>query len=56
MADAAGVTLTAEQIAILRSQTEQHFALLGHLNAIADSSTEPAGELRLDCWTTSGSE
>ena len=56
MAAVAGVTLTAEQAVILVSQAEQHFALLSHLDEVADSSTEPAAELRLDCWTTSGSD
>jgi hypothetical protein len=51
MAAMAGVTLTAEQVAILVSQAEQHFAQLSHLDAIADSRTEPAAELRPDRWT-----
>jgi hypothetical protein len=56
MAVVVGVTLTTERAATLAPQAEQHVALLSHLDAIADSSTEPAAELRLDCWTTSGSD
>ena len=52
MAAMAGVTLTAEQVAILVSQAEQHFAQLSQLDAIANSRTEPAAELRLDQWTS----
>ena len=52
----AGVILTPERAATLVPQAEEHFALLSHLDAIADSSTEPAAELRLDCWTSSGSD
>ena len=56
MAAAAGVMLTAEQAAALVPQAEQHFAQLGLLDAIADASTEPAGELHLDRWATPGSD
>lgn len=56
IAAVAGVILTPERAATLVSQAEEHFALLNQLDAIADSSTEPAAELRLDCWTTSGSD
>ena len=56
IAAAAGVILTPERAATLVSQAEEHFALLNQLDAIADSSTEPAAELRLDCWTASGSD
>jgi hypothetical protein len=52
MAAMAGVALTAEQAAILVSQAEQHFAQLSHLDAIADSGSEPAAELHLDQWTS----
>jgi len=48
--------LTAEQAAALVPQAEQHFAQLGLLDAIADASTEPAGELHLDRWATPGSD
>jgi hypothetical protein len=56
LAAAAGLTLTAEEAAVLVSQAEEHFALLGHLDEVADSSTEPGAEFRLDCWTTSSSD
>jgi hypothetical protein len=51
MAAAVGVTLTADRAAALVPQAEQHFAQLTFLDAIANSSTEPASELRLDQWT-----
>jgi hypothetical protein len=55
MAATGGVILTPERAATLGRQAEEHFALLSHLEGIANSRTEPAAELRLDCWTTSGS-
>ena len=54
LAVTAGVILTAERAATLGRQAEEHFAVLSHLDAIADSRTEPAAEFRLDSWTTSG--
>ena len=51
MAAAVGVILSADRAAALVPQAEQHFAQLTFLDAIADSSSEPAAELRLDLWT-----
>ncbi len=48
MAAAVGVRLTSDRAATLARQAEQHFALLRHLDAISNPSTEPAAELRLD--------
>jgi hypothetical protein len=56
MAAAVGVSLTGDRAATLASQAEQHFAQLRYLASIADPSTEPAGELRLDRWTRLGSD
>jgi hypothetical protein len=56
MAAAVGVILTAHRAVALVPQAEQHFAQLTFLDAIADSSTEPAAELRLDQWTRSVSD
>ena len=56
MAAVVAVTLTAERSATLVPQAAQHFAQLRNLDAIADSSTEPAAELRLDQWTRSVSD
>jgi len=56
MAAAVGVILTAERAATLVPQAEQHFAQLTLLDVIANSSTEPAAELRLDQWTRSVSD
>ena len=56
MAAAVGVSLTGDRAATLRPQAEQHFAQLGHLDAIADPGTEPAAELRLDRWSAPGSD
>ena len=55
MAATTGVILTPERAATLAPQAEQHFAQLSHLDTVADSSTEPAAELRLDQWTRSDS-
>jgi hypothetical protein len=51
MAAAVGVTLTTDRADALVPQAEQHFAQLTLFDAIANSSTEPASELRLDQWT-----
>ena len=51
MAAAVGVILSADRAAALVPQAEQHFAQLTFLDANANSSTEPAAELRLDQWT-----
>ncbi len=56
MAAAVGVSLTGERAATLAPQAEQHFAQLRSLDAIANPSTEPAAELRLDRWTRPGSD
>lgn len=56
MAAAIGVSLTGDRAARLAPQAEQHFAQLRYLSAIADPSTEPAAELRLDRWTRPGSD
>ena len=56
MGELAGVVLTPERAAALGPQVEEHLVLLSRLNEVADSSTEPAAELRLDCWTPSGSD
>jgi hypothetical protein len=55
MAAAVGVDLTGDHATTLAPQAEQHFAQLRYLESIADPSTEPAAELRLDRWTRSGS-
>jgi aryl-alcohol dehydrogenase-like predicted oxidoreductase len=54
MAAAVGVSLTSARAAMLAPQAEQHFAQLRDLDSIADPSSEPAAELRLDCWTRLG--
>jgi hypothetical protein len=51
MAAVVGVRLTGDRAATLAPQAEQHFAQLRHLDEIANPSTEPAAELRLDHWT-----
>jgi hypothetical protein len=51
MAAAVGVRLTDDRAATLVPQAEQHFAQLRYLDSIADPSTGPAAELRLDYWT-----
>jgi hypothetical protein len=56
MAAVVGVSLTGDRAAALAPQAEQHFAQLSRLDAIANSSTEPAAELRLDQWTRSVSD
>ena len=56
MAAAVGVILTGERAETLAPQAEQHFAQLRFLDSIADPSTEPAAELRLDRWTRPGSD
>jgi len=56
MAAAVSVSLTSDRAATLAPQAEQHFAQLRYLDSIADPSTEPAAELRLDRWTRPGSD
>jgi hypothetical protein len=56
MAVAVGVSLTGDRAAGLASPAEQHFAQLRHLDAMTDSSTEPAAEFRLDRWTRPGND
>ena len=56
MAAMVAVTLTADRAATLVPQAVQHFDQLRSLDAIADSRTEPAAELRLDQWTRSVSD
>jgi hypothetical protein len=56
MAAAVGVSLTGDRAAALAPQAELHFAQLSHLDTIADSRTEPAGELRLDRGSAPGSD
>ena len=51
MAAAVGVSLAGDRSVTLAVQVEQHFAQLRYLDSIADPSTEPAAELRLDQWT-----
>ena len=51
LAAAAGVSLTGDRAATLAPQADQHFAQLRYLDSIADPSTEPAADLRLDRWT-----
>jgi hypothetical protein len=51
MATLVGVSLPDDRAATLAHQAEQHFAQLRYLDSIADRSTEPAAELRLDYWT-----
>jgi hypothetical protein len=51
VAAAAEVILTGDRAAMLVPQAVQHFAQLRFLDAIANASTEPASELRLDQWT-----
>ena len=56
MAAAVGLNLTGDRAATLAPQAEQHFAHLRYLDSIADPSTEPAAELRLDRGTRPGSD
>jgi hypothetical protein len=56
MAAVVGVNLAGDRATTLAPQAEQHFAQLRYLNSIADASTEPAAELRLDRWTRPGSD
>ena len=56
MAAVVGVSLAGDRATTLASQAEQHHAQLRELNSIADASTEPAAELRLDRWTRPGSD
>jgi hypothetical protein len=56
MAAVVGLSLAGDRATTLAPQAEQHFAQLRELNSIADSSTEPAAELRLDRWARSGSD
>jgi hypothetical protein len=56
MAAAVGVSLAGERATTLAPQAEQHFAQLRYLDSIADPSTEPAAELRLDRWTRPASD
>lgn len=56
MAAAVGVGLTGDRGATLAPQAEQHFAQLRHLDEIANPSTEPAAELRLDHWVRSAGD
>jgi hypothetical protein len=56
MAAAVGVSLAGDRAATLAPQAVQHFAQLRYLDSIADPSTEPAAELRLDRWTRPGSD
>jgi hypothetical protein len=56
MAAAVGVSLTGDRAATLAPQAEQHFAQLRYLDSVSDPSSEPAAELRLDRWTSSGSD
>ena len=51
MAAAVGVMFSGDHAATLAPQAEQHFALLRHLDAISNASTEPAAEFRLDRGT-----
>jgi hypothetical protein len=51
-----GVRLPGERATMLAPQAEQHFAQLRDLDAIANPSTEPAAELRLDRWSMTGSD
>jgi hypothetical protein len=56
MAAAVGVILSDDRATALAPQADQHFAQLSQLDAIANSSTEPAAELHLDQWTRSVSD
>ena len=56
MAAVVVVSLTVEQAVTLAPQAEQHFAQLSFLDAIANSNAEPAGELRLDRGSSTGSD
>ncbi len=56
MAEAVGVILSGDRAAALAAQADQHFAQLSQLDAIANSSTEPAAQFRLDQWTRSVSD
>jgi hypothetical protein len=56
MATVVGVSLAGDRATTLAPQAEQHFAQLRYLDSIADPSTEPAAELRLDRWARSGSD
>jgi hypothetical protein len=53
MAAAVGVSLSGDRAAALAAQADQHFAQLSQLDAIANSSTEPAAQFRLDPWARS---
>ena len=55
MAASVGVSLTDDRAETLAPQAEQHFAQLRYLESIADPSTEPAAELRLERGTRPGS-
>jgi hypothetical protein len=56
MAAVVGINLAGDRATTLAPQADQHFAQLRELNSIADASTEPAAELRLDRWTRPGSD
>jgi hypothetical protein len=56
MAAVVGINLAGDRATTLAPQAEQHFAQFRELNSIADASTEPAAELRLDRWTKPGSD
>jgi hypothetical protein len=56
MAAAIGVELSAERAATLVTQAEPHFALLRALDDVANPTTEPAAEFRLDAWTSRGDD
>jgi hypothetical protein len=56
MAAAVGVSLSDDRAATLAPQAGQHFAQLRHLDAIANPSSEPAAQLRLDHWTRPASD
>jgi phytoene/squalene synthetase len=56
MAAALGIDLSAERAATLVTQAEPHFALLRALDDVADPTSEPAAEFRLDAWTSRGDD
>jgi hypothetical protein len=56
MAAVVGVSLAGDRATTLAPQAEQHLAQLRYLDSIADPSTEPAAELRLDRWTRPASD
>jgi hypothetical protein len=56
MAAVVGINPAGDRATTLAPQAEQHFAQLRELNSIADASTEPAAELRLDRWMRPGSD